>query len=283
MGIIACRVRIADPQEGKAMGLPTPDGRDLSVVDRVLQIAGDEDVAVLGIGPASTMAGEPSGFRPEDFLPGVQSLICFGIPLPRAVYRAPAYPLETVWRSQNLLYRRLDAIALRLCVALEESGARAIPVFGCMPLSVNDRGSVAGYVNQIRMAVAVGIGVVGNNGLLLHSRYGARLMLGGVLTTASLPQMRSPDSAEPGCPDDCRICSNACPVNAIMPESKQVRIMRCLNHTARTPSMSKLKFVLLRARDRKAAARYMSLTSFDEHTFHVCSKCVSLCPYGEPN
>jgi epoxyqueuosine reductase QueG len=263
------------------MSQSTPGERNLSIVDRVQQIARDEDVAILGIGPASVMAGEPPGYRPADLLPGVQSMICFGIPLPRAVYHAPAYAPETVWRSQNLLYRRLDAISLRLCAALEESGAQAIPVFGCMPQGVNERGNVAGYVNQIRMAAGVGLGVIGKNGLLLHGRYGARLMLGGLFTTASLPDARPPDGAGPGCPDGCRICSDACPVHAIMPERKQVRIMRCLAHTARTPLMSRLKFVWLRARDKKAAGRYMSTTTFDEHTFHVCSSCVSRCPYGE--
>jgi hypothetical protein len=58
--------------------------------------------------------------------------------------------------------------------------------------------------------------------------------------------------------------------------------MRCLRYTARTPMMSRLKFLYLRARNPKAAARYMSITAFDEHTFHICSKCVAACPYDEP-
>jgi hypothetical protein len=59
-----------------------------------------------------------------------------------------------------------------------------------------------------------------------------------------------------------------------------VKIMTCLIYTARTPAMSKLKFALLTRINQKAAARYMSITAFDEHTFHICSKCVTLCPYG---
>jgi len=250
-------------------------------LQEIHKIAKNENVSVFGIGPASEMADEAPGFRPEDFLPGVQSLICFGISIPRDVYCTPTYSLETVWRSQNLLYRRLDTLAMRFSSLLEESGARAIPIFGCMPLGVNEKGTVVGYVNQIRMAEISGIGVIGKNGLLIDSQHGSRLMLGGLLTTASLPVMHYPDSEEPGCPSDCQICSDACPVKAIMPDRKQVNIMRCLNYTARTPTMSKLKFLYLRARNKEAAARYMSITSFDEHTFHICSKCVSLCPYGD--
>jgi len=251
------------------------------IIDQIRKVAEEENVSVFGIGPASEMADEPPGFRPADFLPNAQSLICFGISVPRNVYRVPAYDLEIVWRSQNLMYRRLDTLALRFSSLLEESGVRAIPIYGCMPLAVNEKGTVVGFMNQIRMAEIVKIGVIGKNGLLLHSRYGSRLMLGALLTTASLPVMHYPDSHETGCPPDCQICAEACPVHAILPEKKQLNIMRCLSYTSQTPLMSRLKFVSLRARDKKAAARYMSTTAFDEHTFHICSKCIALCPYGE--
>jgi epoxyqueuosine reductase QueG len=250
------------------------------LVEQIRAIAEDEGVPVLGFGSASAMANELPGHRPEDLLPGAQSLICFGIPVPREVYHMPAYGLETVWRTQNLLYRRLDTLSARFAALLAQNGAGAVPTYGCMPLGMNERGVVVGYLNQLRMAEVTGIGVIGKNGLLLHSRYGSRLMLGGVLTTAVLPEAHYPDVDEPGCPPDCRICAEACPVGAIMPDKRQVKIMRCLGYTARTPAMSKLKFLLLRAFSSRVAARYMSLTAFDEHTFHRCSRCVALCPYG---
>ncbi len=251
------------------------------VVDEILKVAKDENIPVFGIGPASEMVDEPPGYRPEDFLPGVRSLVCFGIPIPRDVYLTPRWNLEAAWRSQNLLYRRLDTLALRFSALLEESGAQSIPVYGCMPLGVNEKGTVVGILNQIRMAEVSKIGVVGKNGLLLHSQYGSRLMLGGLLTTASLPILRYPALDEPGCSPECRICADACPVSAIMADKRQVNIMRCLGYTARTPLMSRLKFFYLRIRNKMAAARYMSMMAFDEHTFHICSKCVSLCPYGD--
>jgi epoxyqueuosine reductase QueG len=250
------------------------------IVEHIRKIAEDENVPVFGIGPASAMADETPGYRPEDLLPGAQSLVCFGIPVPLGVYQTPTHGLETVWRSQNLNYRRLDSLSVRFADLLEESGEQAVPVFGCMPLGLNEKGDVVGYFNQIRMGEVTGIGVIGKNGLLLNSRFGSRLMLGGLLTTAKLPATRYPETEETGCPPDCRICAEVCPVSAIMPEKKQVRIMRCLGYTARTPAMSRLKFVFLRATNPQKAARYMSLTAFDEHTFHICSRCVALCPYG---
>jgi epoxyqueuosine reductase QueG len=251
------------------------------IVERIRAMAEEERIPVLGFASASEMAGERPGHRPEDLLPGAQSLICFGLPVPQGVYRTPTYTLETVWRSQNLNYRRLDTLSMRIAALLEENGERAVPIYGCQPMGVNGRGQVEGYLNQIEMARVTGIGVVGKNGLLIHSRYGARLMLGGVVTTADLPRERYPEIDEPGCPPDCRICADACPVQAISIEKKRVRIMTCLGLTSRTPQMSKLLFFLLSKSRPEAAARYMILRAFDEHTFHVCSECVALCPYGE--
>ena len=251
------------------------------IVARIRELVEAEQVPVLGIGPAADMAAEPSGHRPDDLLPGAQSLICFGLPVPRQVYRMSLYQPETVWRSQNLYYRRLDTLSVRIAALLEESGARAVPIYGCMPLDLNARGVVVGYLNQIRMGAVTGIGIIGKNGLLLHARYGARLMLGGVVTSAALPALRVPEVEAPGCPPDCHICAAACPAKAIDFAEKRVHVMRCLAHTARTPMMPRFRFLLLRAWRPQAAARLMNLTAFDEHTFHVCSQCVALCPYGE--
>jgi epoxyqueuosine reductase len=250
-------------------------------IEPIQALAEQEHIPVWGTASALKMAGEPPGHRPEDLLPGAQSLVCFGLPVPRQVYQMPIYTAETVWRSQNLLYRRLDTLAVRLAAWLEESGARAVPVFGCQPMDLNQKGDVAGYLNQIRMGEAARIGVIGKNGLLLHSRYGARLMLGGLLTSAILPEARFPDQNELGCPPDCQICVQACPVKAISVEDKRVNIMRCLSYTARTPDMSRVRFAILRAIKPRSAARLMNLTAFDEHTFHICSRCVAVCPYGE--
>jgi hypothetical protein len=47
------------------------------------------------------------------------------------------------------------------------------------------------------------------------------------------------------------------------------------------PVMSRLRFFLLGKLRPESAARFMNLRAFDEHTFHVCSRCVALCPYPE--
>jgi hypothetical protein len=70
-------------------------------------------------------------------------------------------------------------------------------------------------------------------------------------------------------------------IDEIRKIAEKVRIMTCLGHTARTPQMSKFRFFMLSKLRPESAARFMNLRAFDEHTFHVCSECVALCPYGE--
>ena len=98
------------------------------LADRVLKLTQEEQIPVLGFGAASEMAGERPGHRPEDLLPGAPSLICFGSSVPQSVYQTPTYALETVWRSQNLNYRRLDTLSMRIA-AMWPSGSFAPP--GC--------------------------------------------------------------------------------------------------------------------------------------------------------
>ena len=255
-------------------------GVEALMTEKIFALAVSEGVSIIGTGPCAPMEKAPQGYRPRDLLHGARSMVCFGLPVPDAVYFAASHRTETVWRSQSLYYRRLDTLSLRMAQVLEETGARALPLFGCFPMAVNKRGEVAGYLSMIRMGEAVGIGAIGRNGLLINSRYGSRLMLGGLLTTADLPPARSPELPEAGCPEGCRLCIDACPVRAISDKRGRVRIMRCLSYTARTPVMSKLWFGLLTKINPEAAARYMNPRAFDELTMHVCSRCVALCPYG---
>lgn len=251
-----------------------------TLIDRIVEMARAEDVPVLGAGPCTDMEDEPQGYRPSDLLAGAQSMLCFGVPAPHGVYQAGPRTTEMVWRSQSLLYRRLDTLSLGFAQIMEARGARAVPIFGCCPMDVDARGRVVGCVNQLRMGELTGIGTIGRNGLLLHRRYGARLMLGGVITTARLPAVRVPDEVQPDCPPECRICIETCPAQAISRRARRVHVMRCLAWTARTPFMSKLRFAVLCKVRPAAAARLMNLRAFDEHTMHVCSRCIIDCPYG---
>jgi epoxyqueuosine reductase QueG len=256
------------------------------VLNDIADILTREGVSVWGMGPSEPMEGERPGYRPSDLVPGARSLVCFGIPVPRGIFDQKRHVVESNWMTQNLNYRKLDSLSVRLAARLEEEGERAVPVFGCLPMELRGlawaRGSlsvsVAGYLNQIRMGETTRIGTRGRNGALFHPRYGSRLMLGGVVTTAVLLSRVEPGLVETGCPQGCRRCVDACPIRAIRPEEKTVDIPACIGYTSRTPLVPKLRFFLLSLFSREKADRLMNQTGFYELSLHVCSRCVFACP-----
>ncbi len=249
------------------------------ILDEIAVTLSREGVRIWGTGPSEPMENERPGYRPSDLVSKARSLICFGIPVPRAIFEQKHHTIESNWRTQNLYYKKLDSIAVQLAAQIEEKGERAVPVFGCLPTDLRAFASIAGYLNQIRMGETTRIGTRGRNGILFHPRYGSRLMLGGVVTSAELLFHAEPKPVEAGCPLDCDRCVDACPVRAIRPQNNTVDIPACLKFTSRNPLLPKGRFLLLSLFNREKAARLMNLTAMDDHTLHVCSRCVSVCPH----
>jgi epoxyqueuosine reductase len=253
----------------------------LSLFERIMEFFDRETIRVYGIASTSLLDEAPAGFHPKDYLAGVKSFICFAVPVPLGVYSLGTYREEFVWRSQNLVYRQLDTASIGLANILESEGHKALPLFGCLPQRYNTKKEIAGYLNQIAMGSAAGIGFLGKNGLLVNELYGPRMMLGAVITDAALPASAEPKSFKGDCPPDCRICSDICPVGAVLPDERRVKVMKCLYYTADARSLPKARFFLQRIFKPEASIKLLNLTSFDEHTFHKCSLCVSECPYGK--
>ena len=128
----------------------------------------------------------------------------------------------------------------------------------------------------VKMAEAVGIGKVEKNGLLFHSKYGPRLMLGGIVTTAKLPSMAWPEGDEKGCPEGCYVCQEECPVRAI-DRSGRVDRIACIKHSMKSPIFS--YFMGMNSMKSEDAQMINHLTAVDDHSMYRCIKCVSMCPH----
>jgi epoxyqueuosine reductase QueG len=126
------------------------------------------------------------------------------------------------------------------------------------------------------MGEAAGIGKVGKNGLLFNSQYGPRLLLGGIITTASLPTMAWPEKDEKGCPKDCFICQEQCPVKAIDKSGKVDRVA-CIKHSMRSPIFS--HFMGIGNGKAEEVQMINHVTAVDDHSMYRCIKCVSVCPH----
>ena len=261
---------------------PRPGGRNSDIMNNVFERIGKflalHNISIYGAAPSSLLETEPAGYRPSDLLSDCQSLFCIGVEVPRGVLHIGPRAETTYWRIANVIYRYLDAILTRCAAMLEGEGKLAVPVFGCFPYDVKGKGDFWGYVSLGKMSEVSGLGKLGKNGLLINSKAGPRLLLGGIVTTARLPAMTSCGRQETGCPKDCHVCQDACPVKAIERNGKVDR-GKCVRHSMRSPLFSHL---LKSGEVREADVGMLNQVSgVDDHSMYMCIACVAACPLGD--
>jgi epoxyqueuosine reductase QueG len=178
------------------------------IIEEITNLFALNNIPVFGITSAKSLENEPLGYRPSDMLASAESIICLGIPVPKGIFKCQGRSEWMYWRAANIYYRNIDAALMRACSIIEGKDEVAVPIYGCFPYEIKGKGDFWGYMSLVRMGEAVGIGKIGKNGLLFNSQYGPRLLLGGIVTTASLPAMAWPERDEKGCPEDCFVCQD---------------------------------------------------------------------------
>lgn len=144
-------------------------------------------------------------------------------------------------------YCRGTAAAYKLAGWMRENGWDAKP----------HGGPEAGPVLMIPAAIEAGLGELGKHGSMINREYGASFRLACVMTDIPLIADR-PDifGADEFC-TGCRLCTDACPVDAIYTEKQLVR--------------GETKWYV----DFDACIRY-----FVEH--QGCALCLPICPWSRP-
>ena len=246
------------------------------IMEEMASLFTQNNIPVFGIAQASSLETEPSGYRPSDMLALAKSILCLGIPVSKGIFKCQERSEWMYWRAASIYYRNIDAVLMRACSIIEEKGEVAVPIYTCFPYDVKGKGDFWGYVSLIKMAEAVGVGKVGKNGLLFSSKYGPRLLLGGIVTTASLLSMTRPEKDEKGCPKECFVCQEQCPVKAIEKGGKVDRVA-CIKYSMRSPIFSNLmKTGNFGSEDVQMINH---VTAVDDHSMYRCIQCVSVCPY----
>lgn len=246
------------------------------IVEELTNLSSQNNIPVFGIAKAGSLENEPSGYRPSDMLSSAQSILCLGIPVPKGIFKSEERSEWMYWRAASIYYRNIDMVLMQASSMIEKKGEIAVPVYGCFPYDIKGKGDFWGYLSLVRMGEAVGIGKIGKNGLLFNSNYGPRLILGGIVTTASLPAMARPEKDEKGCPEDCFVCQEQCPIKAIEKSGKVDRVA-CLKYSMKSPIFSSMmKTGEIPPQDVQMINH---VTAVDDHSIYQCIKCVSVCPY----
>jgi epoxyqueuosine reductase QueG len=169
----------------------------------------------------------PRSPDPATILPGVQSLVVLG-------YRELQGALDS-WNAQTTMAARMGIVELSfranylLARYLEDRyGTKATVVPFSYPLDMGPEVfGLTGEVSLRHAAVAAGLGVFGRHNLVIHPRFGTRIVFSAVLT--ELPLKSDPPIQEDLC-NDCGLCVEACPTGALANEG-QTHVFRCLKES----------------------------------------------------
>ncbi len=246
------------------------------MTEEIAKLFALNSIPVFGISNAASLENEPLGYGPSGMLPQSRSILCLGMPVPKGIFRCKERSEWMYWRAANIYYRMIDTALTKACSMIEAKDEVAVPIYGCFPYDVKGKGDFWGYLSLVRMAEAVGIGKMGKNGLLFNSKYGPRLLLGGIVTTAKLPSMALPERDERGCPEKCFVCQEECPVKAIDKIGKVDRLA-CTKYSSISPIFSTMMKTGEVASQNVQMINH--LTAVDDHSMYQCIKCVSVCPY----
>ena len=177
--------------------------------EKIKEIVYSLGADLCGIASIDRFSEAPKGYHPLDVFPECKSVISFACRFPVGALKSNTSAVYT--RIRNSLTPKMDAIALDLCIWLEEEGILAVPI----PTNESEWDSNTSrwrsIISQKHAAQAAGIGTIGRHSLLITPEFGSMVWLGAVLVDAEL---EADPLLEPVC-TNCNQCVKVCPVNAL--------------------------------------------------------------------
>ncbi|MFZ2447570.1 MAG: hypothetical protein WAW37_14540 [Syntrophobacteraceae bacterium] len=243
------------------------------MIDEIGDFLNHSGIPIFGTAKARTLTEVPAEFSPQSIMKGARSVLCFAVPTPKGIIQAENNFSLLYWRFCNISYRFLDSVANGLCLLLEQKGFTAAPVYSCFPWKVLEN-RFYGLMPLVWWARECGIARLTPCGLAGNSRFGVRLLLGGVISGAEFENTGAP--VPDPCPPDCALCRESCPVGAI-DRTGRVDHNRCVRHSGANPLLANL------LADKSIVAKFgfetlLNTVSVDDHGMYTCSECLRACP-----
>ncbi len=181
-----------------------------------------------GIASVDRFSQAPEGFHPHDIYPKCRSVVVFAKHVPYATLTASSCVPYT--HISSLVANEVDTLGLALAYLFQERKIGAVPIPSDDPYESWDEERKHGQaILSLRHAgYLAGLGRLGKNTLLINDTFGNMIQLGALLLDIPLESDQLVTSSV--CPKDCRLCLDACPVQALDGTTVNQRLCRPLSN-----------------------------------------------------
>jgi epoxyqueuosine reductase len=208
------------------MGIFTPSDKSFAPAEltrAVKEKAISLGAHLVGIAPMKRMENAPPELHPRRLLPEAQSLISMAFRINRGVQQLHLRGISPMPFSRFAGLEpkvRLDEMALDLANFLEDLDYVSLPI-PANQYYHQEKG--LGEISHRHVAMAAGLGRLGQGGFLVTPQYGGAVQLITILTTAPLlPDPMLEEDPCQGCPQPC---VSICPVQALRKDRDRVIVM----------------------------------------------------------
>jgi len=226
--------------------------------------------------------------KPTKVLPGAKTVVVFGVGMLYGALEGEEVDLMRYMAMETNL--KIDRMGFDLAKFIEARGYLAINITSGLPVDFAKREKgMWGYISHRHLAVEAGLGEIGLNNSFLHERFGPRIYLGSVITTA--PLEFATEKKEGIClGEDCFLCVEACPAKSLRGDGTN-DVTKCRRFAQPYGLARLLRFVRDLSSEGDFEKRKGMLYSLDSFylwqslvtrlgVFGGCFECIKVCPVG---
>jgi epoxyqueuosine reductase len=188
----------------------------------VLDFVKCQGASLAGVATSETLKGGPPSADLTYVLPGARSAVVFAVPLDQALIPPFLSKKDFLSHEQDNVLKNTQASGISLLLAdfLDQKGYPSHPLAANVKYRADTPRGIRDLMPPISLryvAVRSGIGWFGLSGNVISRDYGAAIILGATVTTASLLPTDPLPPTENYC-DGCRLCMASCPSGLMDPK-----------------------------------------------------------------